>query len=309
MLLSILVPVFNWNITLLLNCLVNEIIEHELSDRIEIILADDYSSDQDIKNINRGIISRAKPLINLQYIELEANIGRAGVRNILVEKSTGQFLLLLDADVLPDNINFLQEYLRYVQEKDVDVICGGISYNIRIMHEPRYDFHVYLSKKNDVKFAQEKNIIPWKYLFTSNVMVKKLCFIDTPFDTRFIDYGYEDIEWGIRLAKNYTVLHIDNTVSHLGLITKACLYDRMKNSIKNYFLIANLHPDFFLNGSIYRFIRILKGINLWTLKFCAKILQITFFTSISKTLSYLAFQMSKAVLLTLEFKIYYREKK
>jgi hypothetical protein len=63
-----------------------------------------------------------------------------------------------------------------------------------------------------------------------------------PFDNGFVGYGYEDIEWGIRLDDAATIHHIDNPVTHLGLLDKQVLQRKMRESAPNLVHMYRLHP-------------------------------------------------------------------
>ncbi|KKK69352.1 hypothetical protein LCGC14_2934920, partial [marine sediment metagenome] len=47
------------------------------------------------------------------YFELEENIGRTKIRNLIAQKAIGKYLLFLDADGLPDNNDFIGKFLIY----------------------------------------------------------------------------------------------------------------------------------------------------------------------------------------------------
>jgi hypothetical protein len=207
-----------------------------------------------------------------------------------------------DADVLPDNPDVLEKYLTYIYEDRWDVICGGLSYQSRIMNEKEYDFYVYMSGKLNVKPAKTRNITPWRYLWTSNIMVRKSAFLSTPFDERFVGYGYEDAEWGIRLSKQYKVLHIDNTVSHLGLITKKTVYQKMVASIGNYLLLAKIHPRSFQESSVSKIVKWLILLNSSMLENIDNFLKKLFFCINDNRLSLLLLQFNKAILLARQLK-------
>jgi hypothetical protein len=108
-----------------------------------------------------------------------------------------------------------------------------------------YDYRVYFGNRKEGAPASIRNRDPGKYILTANVLLKKEVFLGTPFDEGFLGYGYEDTDWGIRLAKTKRILHIDNTVSHLGLDTKLTCYNKMRDSVQNYLRIRDKYPDVF----------------------------------------------------------------
>ncbi|MHB1041911.1 MAG: glycosyltransferase family 2 protein [Eubacteriales bacterium] len=302
-LLSILIPVHNWDISLLLNTITHEILTAQLEKDIEVLIVDDCSICPDIIKKNKHLFENKKSQYKLFYFKLNRNIGRAAVRNLLASKADGDYLLFLDADVLPDSDNFLSMYLNYARNSINDIICGGISYKTRLMRDHVYDYYIYFSSMTDVKPVSQRNTFPWRYILTSNIMIRRNAFFNIPFNEKFTGYGYEDIEWGIRLFKSYKVIHIDNTVSHLGLKTKRECYENMKESIKNYFLLTNLHPDFFSQIPIHKLIVCFKLFHVYLLDLFVKILSILFLLNLpSQKINYYIFQFCKAVLLSRELK-------
>ena len=72
--LSVIIPVYNWDITLLVEALAREIIRGKLHDEIEIVIADDCSSSE-YREKNKQVISKhffcryyeQKNLFNLSF--------------------------------------------------------------------------------------------------------------------------------------------------------------------------------------------------------------------------------------------------
>jgi glycosyltransferase involved in cell wall biosynthesis len=301
--LSVLIPVYNFDIALLINSLCREINKKDLHSEIEIIVMDDASS-PGVKEGNR-IICQTQAGIKIKYYELEKNIGRAKIRNQLVSKARGGFILFLDDDGLPDSLDFLSEYLRYARQGKYEVICGGRSYQQVNEAEKSNRLYMWVSSRTEVKSAEERNRVPWRYIFTNNILLKKRVFTDTPFDERFVGWGYEDTEWGIRLCQNYHVTHIDNTVSHLGLKSKESLFRQRKESVKNHYLMATLYPDYFCETAVYKWVVYLLICDQRLLGILDKGMSRLYFQSHMPIYpSYIILQLLKAVWLTREFRMH-----
>mgnify|MGYP000232582310 CR=1 FL=1 len=65
----------------------------------EILVLDDASTDKQCSSENKKI----NALDHCSYLENEKNIGRTATRNILAKKAKYDWLLFLDADVIPLN--------------------------------------------------------------------------------------------------------------------------------------------------------------------------------------------------------------
>jgi glycosyltransferase involved in cell wall biosynthesis len=296
--LSILIPVFNWNIVSLLERLMGEI-DSSITDGVELIVIDDCSTDSVLSSDNYSYAC-SNPRTYFAYTALGRNAGRSVVRNLLASRARGEYLLFLDCDILPDSPSFIRNYLGYVKRNEFDVICGGRSYVIRVLQDKAYDFHVYFGNKKEVCSASIRNREPWKFVLTSNIMVRRKVFACMPFDERFVGYGYEDIEWGIRLSRNHRILHIENNASHIGLQTKSKMYEKMRESVPNYLLLSELYPEAYTNAVISKyaaFFSLLPSGLLCSLDACFR----RFFmqNSFGCRLSFISFQLDFAVLIAL----------
>ena len=294
--LSVLIPVYNWDLSFLLKSILKEIDDFTLAAEVEVIVMDDSSCDAELLAKNAAFVAgNVRPF--LKYRALGSNVGRSAIRNMLAEEAHGEFILFLDCDVLPDTPDFIRNYLSHAKGDGFDVVCGGISYRTRVMKGAEYDYHAYLGNKKEVKAAALSNLAPWRHILTSNIMVRKSVFQTTHFDERFTGYGYEDIEWGVRLAEKFRVLHIDNTASHLGLVTRAKAYEKMRNSVPNYLLLKDLCPEAFAASAISKVVGPLTSCSISLLSLLDRSLKGLFLESTSDRLAFVFFQLNFAVLL------------
>jgi glycosyltransferase involved in cell wall biosynthesis len=293
--LSIIIPVYNWDTGLLVKALTEEIRIAALAESVEILIADDCS-DNHFQVVNRDHVHG---FAYVKYYELGKNIGRAAIRNDLLSRARGTYILFLDADVVPDSPRFLRTYIQYM-EKGTPVVCGGISYRQRILKGRQYDFYLYKGTKTEWIPAGQRQLVPWRYFFSANVLLKADVLEEISFDERFSGYGYEDIEWGIRLEEKHGILHIDNTCSHLGLVAKDAAFTRMRNSIDNFIRLKRRHPQVFAKAGISSIATFLGYIPSGVLRILDAGLGRAFRFSIWPRLSYYCFQMDKAVLFSLQ---------
>jgi glycosyltransferase involved in cell wall biosynthesis len=293
--LSILIPVYNWDIAPLLQSLCAQCSRLGEGDRIEIIAVDDGSS----RKFNNG--SLAQGLRGVIYKELPENTGRAAVRNFLVRLARGTYVLFLDADMLPDQEDFVQTYFELARNGR-DVVCGGISYRQNTHPDPAGSFYMYKSLKTEALPAAMRNATPWRYIFTSNIMLRRDIMESVSFDPRFTGYGFEDIEWGMRLAESFTVEHVDNTCSHLGVMRKEQVFARMREATDNYFLFYSLYPQKTGSTGAIGWARRLQYFPDFLLQLSDKMLAGSFAFFSWNRLLFLLFQCDKAVLLARKVK-------
>lgn len=200
--LSILIPAYNYVCVNLVKGLQEQ--AQRCGINYEIIVADDGSTDSDFVAKNRIIGSIDK----CQYIERSVNIGRAAIRNYLVQTSKYGWLLFLDCDMQLPNQQFIE---RYISNTIADVVDGGVSIggnpktlsnNIRYLYEHK-------SAPNHT--AEARRLNPYKSFRTTNFMAKREIMLKYPFDERFRHYGYEDVLFGKQLkAAGIKISHIEN---------------------------------------------------------------------------------------------------
>jgi glycosyltransferase involved in cell wall biosynthesis len=293
--LSILIPVYNWDLKRLLRTLSRQCLRLPEDVGVEIIVLDDGSCE---KYANDSVAAQFD-LVN--YEESKVNRGRSATRNALLKKARGKYILFLDADMLPDQDNFIQRYIEYGRN-DCEIVCGGISY-LQNKHEgSEYSFYLYKSRRTESLPADFRNTIPWRYLFTSNIMVRRDIVESVSFDSSFTGYGFEDIEWGVRLGASYTLFHIDNTCSHMGVMSKEQVFVRMCDSIQNYGYLISQHPKKIGQTGAAGIARVIKHFPDVLLRLGDQLLRYLFFSLSWNSLLFYIFQLNKAVLLAREMK-------
>jgi len=290
--LSIVIPVLDWDLAPLLARLAGEIEAADLAPRVEIVVADDGSRSR-VRAVNREAAARY-PFI--RYGELAEQAGRAGIRNHLLARARGRYVLFLDADVLPDRPTFIRDYFREIAGGH-RVVCGGISYATRVLTDRKYDFYVYKGSRTEWLPARRRQQAPWRYLFTANVLIRRDVLDTIGFDEKFQGYGYEDIEWAIRVGQQVAIRHIDNPCSHLGLVDRETAFARMRSSMENYMQLARLHPAEFSRTGVFRLVTLLRRLPSPLLTTMDRLLERLFVLSPANSLCFLLFQVDKAVLL------------
>jgi glycosyltransferase involved in cell wall biosynthesis len=195
-----------------------------------------------------------------KLILLSANEGRAKARNRLVSHARARHMLLIDCDMAPDAPDFLARYLALVEE-DVPIAFGGFSVD-RTEATADQELHRALQLRAECLPAVARALQPEKYVYTSNLLVRRDVFLAEAFDEGFTGWGWEDVEWGMRVARRYDILQIENTATHLGLDTAAVLADKYEQSTVNFARVVQHHPDIIRSYPSYRLARLLKRVPL-----------------------------------------------
>ena len=246
--LSICIPVYNFDVRKLVHDLHRQAGKN-LPD-FEILLVDDHSN-----KAFRKINNELQNTTNVSYTELEENIGRSKIRNLLAEKARFENILFLDCDVDIIRDDFLSNYYRRIQIGE-KVVCGGHIYQDN-PPEPKNYLHWYYGTQREVKSATERQKAPNDSFMTANFLISKELFKKIRFDERISGYGHEDTMLGCELDKHGVVTrHIDNPVLHSGLDTNKQFLEKTRQSIHNLLHLDQISDK---NKTVHFKIKVLKA--------------------------------------------------
>lgn len=233
--LSICIPIYNFDVTELVNALSNQL--KNISDEANIVLIDDFSEEQ-FKNTNKKVCK------NHTYIELEQNIGRSKIRNLFLNYTTSKYLLFLDCDSKITSDNFIANYLSSIKSnKEISVSCGGRTYPDRAPTKEQILSWKYGIKRESKSYT-ERQKKPYVSFMTNNFLVKKSVLETIPFDERLTQYGHEDTLFGSYLKKySIPILHINNAVLNGDIEENEAYLNKTKLAIENLILILKNIDD------------------------------------------------------------------
>lgn len=209
--LSVVIPVYNYNCVQLVETLHKQLTASAVA--FEIICLDDASQ---IYVSENGVIAN---LTHTTYKKSSINLGRTGTRQQLASTAKYDWLLFLDADVLPKSEVFIQTYL-HTLTNDVDAIYGGFAYyeeTPESHHTLRWNY----GRAKEQVSASTRNKAPYKIVISANFLIKKSLFLSINSEIGSKGYGYDNYFGAMLKAERINVLHIDNEVFHLGLDTNA----------------------------------------------------------------------------------------
>ena len=241
--LSILVPIYNYNAYPLVEELHKQCIE--LGIVFEILCQDDAS--KSALNINNEKINS---LSNCNFISLEKNVAHRQNRNLLAKRAKYEYLLFLDGDSIVINSHYIKNYINNL--KEYDVIYGGR------LHPENYPSNQQILRWKYGKFIEDKLAKdrlkkPYKCLLFNNTIIKKECFNKVKFDTEITLYGHDDTQLSYQLSLIPSKIHhIDNQIKHGDIDSNEVYINKTKNSIKSLLVLyASKKID-------YRYVSLLK---------------------------------------------------
>lgn len=250
--LSILIPVYNWNITSLVQSLQKQLqiagIEYEM------IILDDASPQEQFHLENKCLATSPYIL----YERKDENTGRAKLRNELAAKANYPYLLFIDCDASIVDSSYISNYLENIgkkKNKGPFVILGGVAYR-NTPPDSRHDFRWYYGKKREEIPAEERNKFPYKSFTPFNVLITKSLFDTIRFDEGFTSYGYEDTFFGTALKKEkIPVYHIENPLYHDGLDENEQYFQKIKSAIDNLAILqreGKINDDFIADNRLLK---------------------------------------------------------
>ncbi|WP_027138677.1 glycosyltransferase family 2 protein [Gaetbulibacter saemankumensis] len=206
--LSILIPTYNYNIS----ALVKEIHSQctKLNIEFEIICFDD-GSNSDVNKKNNEI----NKLENTYFKELDKNIGRSAIRNMLAKSAKHEWLLFLDADVMPKSAQFIQNYFKKINAS-YEAIFGGFAYEKETPENDSILRWKYGKKYEEVD-AKKRNLKPHQLIISANFLISKEIFIKINSLINRKSYGLDNYFASLLKQYNIKVFHLNNEVYHHGL--------------------------------------------------------------------------------------------
>ena len=250
---SVLIPFYRYDPRPLVRTLDNQ--ARDFPGQVEIVLLDDGGGDPALTVEMTKMISKMSTPARL--VTLAENQGRSSGRNRLFGQSRARHVLFIDSDMAPDSESFLRTWLELAEQHDPAIAFGGFSLK---QVTPRADqrLHYALQQRGECVHAAQRTLAPAKYVYTSNLLVRRDAFETEAFDDHFSGWGWEDVEWGIRISYQFDITHIDNPATHLGLDTAPVLLDKYAKSLANFTKVLARHPDVLSTYPSYRLSRLLR---------------------------------------------------
>ena len=251
--LSVLIPFYGYDAAPLLTMLDRE--AGVLNGRVEVILLDDGNPDPAFAAAAVTAVMAAK--LPAQFLSLARNEGRSRGRNRLAAAARADRFLFLDSDMAPDSPDFLSRWLALVDEHDPACANGGFSLE-QATPGREHRLHAALQARAECAPAATRVLAPEKYVYSSNLLVRRDVFETEGFDEAFAGWGWEDVEWGMRVAARYGITHIDNPASHLGLDAAEALARKYAQSAANFARVLEKHPAVITTYPSYKVARLLS---------------------------------------------------
>jgi len=217
----------------------------------EIIVVDDGSGDATKEIVENA--AKNSP-VSIKYL-FQKNQGQGIARNFGLRYTKGKIIIFGQDDILVLS-DFIKQHVRFhtkYPQENVAVL-GFIAWDPRLEITPFMDWLTngssVLGKFGGHQFAfeklQNKQIADYNFFYTSNISLKASLIKKNPFDSRFSSYGWEDIELGYRLTKNFGLVIYYNPSAvgyHSHPMDESSLAARMKQIGASAHLIQSKYPE------------------------------------------------------------------
>jgi hypothetical protein len=260
------VIIVNYNTSSLLQACIDSVSHYEPDYEIEFIIVDNKSEDN-AEEIIDSIISGSK---NVKKIMLDSNYGFAYANNIGFKLSRGEYLLILNPDVLFVESSF-EKLINYSADKDVGAVGVKLFGKDGIFQRKYYQkhpslrqyilFYSVLSKPfigneklvekyldagfNDNSSLQEASQIPGAFIFLKRKVYEEF----KGFNETFFLF-FEDVDLSYRISEKYKLLIADIKVVHIGassmmMDTNYRIYGYYILSMLNFYRNNYSYPAYF----------------------------------------------------------------
>lgn len=256
-LISFIIPTFNYDCSALVAGLQAQAAafaaETGGSFAYEILVGDDGSTDEAALAANRAVNS----LPCCRCEERGVNVGRAYLRNWLIDAARYDHIVMLDADAALCTPDFVA---RYWQARDAaDVVYGSLRNPAGPCPrgcELRYrcEHHAERWRK-----AHQGGNSPYLWLSTFNMMLNRPRLGGLRFDARCKEYGYEDMLFGLTLyQRGLTVKHIDNPLIHTGIDTNVSYLKKTETAMRTLHGLEGLMQEYAGTSRLYNSFRLFR---------------------------------------------------
>ena len=177
----------------------------------------------------------------------QPNGGPAKARNAGLDAATGDYIILLGDDTVPDRY-WLSSHERAHQQRNFDpniVVVGYIDWHRSMRITPFIDFVDETGWQFAFNKIEDINNLPYNYFYGSNLSLARSLIHNERFDTSFPYPAWEDSELGYRLKLkgcSYVYEHGIQT-EHLHKTTIARFAQRQRKAGYCAMVFNRLHPE------------------------------------------------------------------
>ncbi len=181
-----------------------------------------------------------------EKVVCDKNVGRAAARNVGIKRAKGDIIIFIDDDRIPCK-DFIKMHLENHKKGKTVVLGGRIDVELSeseiegLYHLKNFE-EMFEALKSEIKDREVHKTITvratgplrWMNFFTGNVSIEKTYLEKVGgFDENFKGWGHEDIDLGIRLAKEGLVFIKNDSIPNYHLLHESNFVDKKEQSQEN----------------------------------------------------------------------------
>ena len=250
--LSVLIPIYNFNVTSLVQSLAGQL--QKSGKEGEIILLDDGSA-SDSLNVNQSLQS----IPSVKFYKNEKNEGRMLARHKLSSLARFDYLLFLDCDSGVIKDDFLSAYFELIN-KDIPLASGGRVCSDTPPSDCLHMLHWKYGTKRESRHRKSGTAFQ-----SNNFLIKKEIFNRLDNSLQLPCYGHEDSWWGIQFEQaGVPCYYLDNPVIHTDIEAADKYLKKSEQALANLLVLEKNIDNKLLRKHvrIYRWYRRIKNTGL-----------------------------------------------
>lgn len=198
---------------------------------------------------------------NFQFLKQE-NKGQAAARNNGIDHTTGEIILIIGDDIIPQKNDFLEWHVKIHQKYPNIIIIGETRWHPELKITP---FMTWLEEGTFKHFSKGGAMVAFNHLkkrpifdnkfllheadlwhfYGGNISIPAEILKKEKFSTDFNEYGWEDTELGARLLKQGLKIFFTELAPayHHHEVTEEDFFKRMETVRKTAEIFEQKHPD------------------------------------------------------------------
>ncbi len=194
----------------------------------------------------------SKYIKGLRLYATDHQVYAGGARNVGIEKSIGNILIFIGDNGIPDK-DWLKQIVEF-HEKNKSPNRGLLG---KVIWKCQTDFTQFLENGPQFDYSKiKKNGADWRHFYTSNISLKKSFLkigkgkkgseeLMLKFDNNFKGWGFEDAEFGYRLAqKGFKLSYNERSIIYrLDVPDLDSVLLKTLSARKNALVFEQLHPE------------------------------------------------------------------
>lgn len=220
--------------------LLRALAEQRASEAFEIVLYDNGVANRETSDNVLDFV-RQTPLA-VRLVRAGIATGKAQVHNAHGRYGRADWFLMLEPEGAPTDTQLLERYLSHLQTDPTPALVIGGFAPSATPGNPRSALHHWHAVQFECLPATHRAKRPIRHLQTGNALFHKDILSNCRFDEMFKGHGWEGVDWGLRVARDFPVTHIDNPIVRTVFDTDFELLHRHRRAARNFARLVAWHP-------------------------------------------------------------------